>query len=657
MAADPRILLVDPHPHSEPAKRLRDVLARSPGIVSTYPSADALGVDLVDDPAKRPGLIVLGPDVPAPLGIARRLAKLAPEVRLLVAAGSADAEARLRREAIYSAPPGGRLSIVGADAPDLSERIAGLLAGLRQQVKLRTTLDRMKRRLAAPAIVDANEYRRLRVSDRYLASILQHARDAIVTVDATGRVATWNEGASRLFGRAAHQAIGARFADMFHDPDAVEALIRTALVAGACDGSLACGDADHRHVDAGFSAISDPVEGFVGVVAILHDVTDRQRAEEAMQAAARQKDDFLAMLAHELRNPLAPIRNATQILKMIDPPDHRIRSALGVIDRQTQHLGALLDDLLDVARVTRGAIALDRRSTSVDDIVADACEQARSLIETKRHRLAVTRSEPRLHVLGDRKRLVQVIANLLVNAAKYTDEGGSIALAIAAEPERVMISVTDNGIGMDAPLLDRVFELFVQKEQALDRAQGGLGIGLAIARSLVAMHGGSITAKSAGPGRGSTVAVTLPRAPTPPLPQPNASALEPGSEQLALTLMVVDDNVDSAQTLGFLLETEGHTVEVATDPRHALARAQQAAWDAFLLDLGMPGMDGYELARAIRALPHTRPPLLVAITGYGSAADRQKSREAGFDDHLTKPVDIVALTAVLQRHGRSLRTH
>jgi signal transduction histidine kinase/ActR/RegA family two-component response regulator len=381
---------------------------------------------------------------------------------------------------------------------------------------------------------------------------------------------------------------------------------------------------------------------------------ERVRAEEALRLADRRKDEFLAMLAHELRNPLAPIGAAAQLLNMGPPDPERVARTSSIIARQVAHMTGLIDDLLDVSRVTGGLVVLSRDAVDVKRVVADAVEQVRPLIETRRHHLTVHTEPGSAFVEGDYKRLVQVLANLLNNAAKYTPEGGKLLVWMGASDEQVQMSVSDNGIGIASELLPTVFELFSQAERTSDRAQGGLGLGLALVKSLVELHSGSVSASSAGRDSGSEFTVRLPR-----LHRPGGAGEAPGVQATAalrraapLSVLLVDDNVDAAQTMSMLLESAGHRVTVAHDPADALVRARVKPFDACLLDIGLPGMDGYQLARRLRAMPHSRDALIIAITGYGQQFDRDRALQAQFDHYFVKPADPVALFELLAQGAR-----
>jgi signal transduction histidine kinase/CheY-like chemotaxis protein len=387
------------------------------------------------------------------------------------------------------------------------------------------------------------------------------------------------------------------------------------------------------------------------VALMFRDITERTRVEQAFRDADRRKDEFLAMLAHELRNPLAPIAAAAELLQISGGDAARVGQASAVIGRQVRHISGLIDDLLDVSRVTRGMIPLDKIRTDVKRVVADAIEQVRPLLESRGHRLTVQTAPASAFVLGDPKRLVQVAANLLNNAVKYTPHGGDIALNLEVGSGEVRLVVGDNGIGMTAEVLERAFELFAQAEREADRSQGGLGIGLALVKSLVELHGGTVFATSPGLGQGSRFTVCLPhlqqagRAAEPAASSHDARTGKPS----ALQVMVVDDNVDAADMLAMFVDTLGHEVVIEHDSLQALDRLHAFHPDVFLLDIGLPDLDGYELARRIRALPAVAGAVLVAVTGYGDEQARQQASAAGFDHHFVKPLDTEHLIALLDK--------
>jgi PAS domain S-box-containing protein len=378
---------------------------------------------------------------------------------------------------------------------------------------------------------------------------------------------------------------------------------------------------------------------------------ERVRAEQALKQADLRKDQFLAMLAHELRNPLAPISSAAALLKIKELPPETVARTSEVISRQVKHMTGLVDDLLDVSRVSTGRVALARDEVDIKQVIADAVEQVRPLLEARRHHFTSHLVLGEARVVGDYKRLVQVVANLLNNAAKYTPEGGRIAATVQVDADRVCIVVEDNGLGISAELLPHLFALFSQAERTPDRSQGGLGIGLALVRSLVELHSGTVGAQSDGLGTGCTFTVKLPRLQgRGPLPAPALPAATPGAADPMLRVLIVDDNVDAANMLAMLLQAKGYLVEVEADPFRALARAQVQAFDAFLLDIGLPGIDGYELVRRLRAsVPDGQHKRCIAVTGYGGQYDRATALEAGFDELVVKPAEAAQILQLLQQ--------
>jgi PAS domain S-box-containing protein len=372
-------------------------------------------------------------------------------------------------------------------------------------------------------------------------------------------------------------------------------------------------------------------------------------ARRQAEAAGRAKDEFLAMLGHELRNPLAPIRTALQLMRLRGETSAMPERA--AIERQVAHLVRLVDDLLDVSRITRGRVTLEKRPIEVSEVIAKAIEMSRPLVEERKHNLTVSVPQQGLAVNADLDRLAQVFANLLTNAAKYTDPCGTIAVSARREMDRAVVSVRDNGNGIPADLLPHVFDLFSQGSQTLERSEGGLGIGLSIVRSLVAAHDGVVTAHSDGRGNGSEFIVSLPlvaRAAEPAAPTPT-NPISPAMPSPLRTghILVVDDNRDVADLVTDALRFVGYSVDTAYDGPTGLEMATRRPPDVAVLDIGLPGMDGYELARRLRALPSLAGVYLIAITGYGEEAHRRRSSDAGFDQHMVKPVDLDRLQHVL----------
>jgi PAS domain S-box-containing protein len=400
-------------------------------------------------------------------------------------------------------------------------------------------------------------------------------------------------------------------------------------------------------IDVEASANIVQVHGEELLIAIVRDVTERNRATAALHEADRRKDEFLAMLAHELRNPIAPISMAAQLLMGAPGDEARVRQISQVIARQVGHMVSLVDDLLDVSRVTRGLVALEQHALDLNTLLPDAVEQVRPLMDARRHTLLVQPSAEPACICADRLRIVQIAANLLTNAAKYTPEGGHVTLAVRLLPHDVELTVSDNGIGIAPELLPRVFDLFTQAERSPDRSQGGLGLGLALVRSLTELHKGTVAADSGGTGQGSVFSVRLPRldiAAVDVRAIPRRLAALPGR---ALRILLVDDNIDAADTLAAYLAGLGHEVEVRHDARSALALLDAGLPDVCIFDIGLPETDGYTLARQLRALPGGRACKLLALSGYGQERDQDAAEQAGFDQYFVKPVDTGSLAALL----------
>jgi PAS domain S-box-containing protein len=382
------------------------------------------------------------------------------------------------------------------------------------------------------------------------------------------------------------------------------------------------------------------------VLGVTRDVTEAWQAQEALRRADRQKDEFLATLAHELRNPLAPLRNGLSVLQRNPGPEsqQRVRQ---IMERQLDHMVRLVDELLDIARISQGKVVLRREALPVATVLEHAVDAGLPLLEAQGHTLVRPAVDPGWMVHGDITRLAQVVGNLLNNAAKYTPPGGRVTLSVAEEGNDLRITVEDTGLGIPRDMQARVFERFVQAEQHLERAQGGLGIGLSVVRALVEMHGGRVGVESAGHGLGSRFSVWLPRAHDRPAPiRVRGAAVAP---MVPRTVLIVDDNKDAAETLAMVVQFHGHAIHVAIDGPSALVAAREHEPDIVFLDIGMPGMSGYEVATQLRAMPGWDKRLLVALTGWGTQEDRARSEAAGFDLHLTKPVELHAVESVLAR--------
>jgi CheY-like chemotaxis protein len=384
-----------------------------------------------------------------------------------------------------------------------------------------------------------------------------------------------------------------------------------------------------------------------GWVAVLNDVTAHHKMEAALIDADRRKDEFLAILAHELRNPLAPIRNSLHILRMSNQNDPTSERVSEMIERQVNYMVRLVDDLMEVSRITRGKVELRKEPVEVAAIVRSAVETSRPLIEAAGHQLAVAIPSETLTLEGDPVRLTQVVANLLNNSAKYTSAGGQIWLTIRREDDAVMISVRDTGEGIPPDMLSRVFEPFVQIDRRAERAPSGLGIGLALVKNLVEMHGGSVQARSKGPGQGSEFVIRLPLATELNVAHSRRNIIRQSGVLASRRVLVVDDNRDAAESLAMLLKLLGAEVHVVHNGPDALDVLETYKPAVVLLDIGMPGMDGHEVARRIRRQPEFKNVTLIALTGWGQEEDRLRTKSAGFDYHLIKPADANALQTLL----------
>ena len=481
--------------------------------------------------------------------------------------------------------------------------------------------------------------------------------DAVVVTDAQGRVTLLNPVAQALTGWGA-EALGQPLDTVFRivnetTRETVESpvskVIRLGTIVGLANHTvLIAKDASELSIDDSGAPIRDARGRIVGVVLVFRDITERRGSERGLEDADRRKDEFLAMLAHELRNPLAPIRNAAHTLALLGTGDDRVRWVSGVIERQVGLMTRLVDDLLDVSRITSGKITLQRTTVSVGLVLAQAVEAARPPAESRGQTLEVDVPEDAGWVDGDPARLAQVVGNLLDNAIKYTDDGGRIRLRERIVADEVVIVIEDSGVGIEPELLPHVFDLFIQADRSLERKQGGLGLGLTLVRRLVEMHGGRVEAASAGPGLGSAFTIRLPRLAV-EAPE-SEGAVEPAAGQAAgpgRRILVVDDHQDSTDSLALFLRLRGHEVRTAHDGPSALDEIERDCPEVVFLDLGLPGMSGYDVARRVRMMSDPGSVRLVAITGYGTDADRQKTRDAGFDVHLAKPVDPRAVDALL----------
>ena len=514
-----------------------------------------------------------------------------------------------------------------------------------------------------------------------LAAIVESSDDAIVSKTLDGTITSWNRAAEQMFGYSAGEAVGRHItliipSERRGEEDDVLARLRRGEKVDHFETVRQAKDGRRLTISLTVSPIRDTAGRVIGASKVARDISERKHAEEALRESDRHKNEFLAMLAHELRNPLAPICSSLEVLRRLagepsEPAasgtpgapavDSRrvLASALETMERQVGHMVRLVDDLLDLARISRGRIALRWGRVELASVVRHAVEAVRSLCDSMGHELMVTLPPQPVCLDGDPTRLAQIVSNLLNNACKYTPRGGRIWLTVGEDPSAhgsrpgVVISVRDTGVGIAPEQLPRMFDAFTQADSSLESTGSGLGIGLALVKTLVQMHGGTVEARSAGTGQGSEFVVRLPTAAEAPPPGPAATTAATAEPTAAAPrrILVVDDHRDSAESLAMLLELHGHEAHQAHDGPEAVEAATRLRPDVILLDIGLPTLNGYETARRIRERLEGKRLLLVALTGWGQEEDRRRSEEAGFDAHLVKPVDYRALAKVLVDAG------
>jgi PAS domain S-box-containing protein len=496
----------------------------------------------------------------------------------------------------------------------------------------------------------------LRQSEERFRLLVEGVVDyAIFMLDTEGVVTSWNQGAERITGYRREEILG-KHLSRFFPPEDIEAGKPWEELALArregraeCEGWRLRKNGERFWARAVVSVLHDAAGHLRGFAKVTQDLTDRRHLQ-ALEQATKNVNDFIATLAHELRNPLAPIRTAVQVMAKApagDPAQERMRET---IERQSAQLARIVNDMIDISRITRGAIAIEHARVDVAEVARRAAEAAAPLVEAAQHRLLLELPPQPAWVEGDLHRLTQLATNLLNNAARYTPEGGQISLSVRADGPHVRLQVRDNGRGIERELIERIFDMFVQGRAPLGHVSGGLGIGLALSRKIAELHGGTLHARSEGLGKGSEFTLRLPRAQEgeQPAGQDAALAARPDAPQ---RILVVDDNVDAARSLEMLLRSLGHETRVVNDGAEALRAVPEFRPAIVLLDIGMPGIDGYEVARQLRAMRGGDALRIVAITGWGHETDRERSRQAGFDLHLVKPVEPRELVRVLDERG------
>ncbi len=502
---------------------------------------------------------------------------------------------------------------------------------------------------------DISERRRAERTRLRLGAIVESSEDAIFSKDLNGILTSWNRGAEQLYGYSAEEVIGKSVSLLFPPERAEEhAEIMERLKRGERIEHYQTirlrKNGQRFEASVSLSPLKDESGRIIGASDITRDISERARLYEQLQEADHRKDEFLATLAHELRNPLAPIRNALEIMRLAGDSKTTLDQVRTIMERQLQQMVRLIDDLLDVSRIGRGKLTLRTERVDLAGVVRRALEISRPVIEASGHELTVRQPDEPLLVEADVARLVQVFSNLLNNAAKYTERGGRITLTVERQGSDAVVNVQDTGVGISAEHLPHVFEMFAQVDRSIDRSQGGLGIGLTLVKRLTELHGGSVSAHSDGPNKGSVFSVRLPLASEPlAQAQPSSAACPIQTAARPCKVLVVDDHVDAATSMSTILRTLGHDVRVVHEGQKAVEEAASYLPDVVLLDIGLPKMNGYEVASRIRAQPWGKGMKLAALTGWGQEEDKRRATEAGFDHYIVKPVDPAALEELLKQ--------
>jgi signal transduction histidine kinase/CheY-like chemotaxis protein len=531
------------------------------------------------------------------------------------------------------------------------------ISQLRAEIEeLRQRLDESESTLSAirngevdALVIGGKEIYTLEGADHPYRVLVEAMQQGAVTLSPAGAIVFCNTGFSNMVKRPVEKVIGTPIHSLFGASDLPELTRRLSEphIGKQSELTLRTDDGSSLPVLVSFNLL--PLAGMSAVCLVFTDLTEHKHNLE-LRDTDRRKDEFLAMLAHELRNPLAPIANAALVLGLRNQgANEEVRWACDVIERQVRQMTRIVDDLLDVSRITRGKIKLQKAVINVSSIISAAVETSRPLIESRKHRLNITLPSESLEVQADVTRMAQVVTNLLNNAAKYTEEGGQIRICADRDGTEAVISVRDNGVGVSADLLPTIFELFTQADRTIDRSQGGLGIGLTLVRSLVELHGGSVSASSDGFGRGSEFVIRLPLVLTSSNHEHGnlKTGTNGASKSKPQRILVVDDNVDSAKTLASMLKALGHDSLVAHDGPEAIDTARSFKPALVILDIGLPGMNGYMVAEELRSIPELNGTYLAALTGYGEEQDRKRSKESGFNEHFVKPLSFPQLQELI----------
>jgi two-component system, chemotaxis family, CheB/CheR fusion protein len=484
-----------------------------------------------------------------------------------------------------------------------------------------------------------------------LAAIVESSDDAIVSKTLDGIVTSWNPAAARLFGYTAEEMIGRPITtiiplELHAEEVEILARLRRGERIDHYETERIAKDGHRVEVSLTISPIRDGKGVIMGASKIAHDITHRRRNERLLRDADRQKDEFLATLAHELRNPLAPICAAAEVLRHSKTLEPELRAATTILERQARHMRHLVDDLLDMSRITSGRIRLQPEPIELAELLQSVIETYRQTGEATRHRFTLATAAVPIYVNGDRIRLSQIFANILHNAVKYTAPGGQIEITLRTEDRQAVVSFRDNGVGIPTEMLEYVFKPFAQLDRSIEHADGGVGIGLTLAKKLIELHQGSIEARSAGRGKGTEFLIHLPMTTAVPVRQTRVPERRPDTS-VSRRVLIADDNHDAAVSLSMLLQSLGHETRIVHDGIEALEEAELFHPEVVLLDIGMPRLNGYETARRIARRPWAAATQIVAVTGWGQETDRHRAKEAGFHRHLVKPADLDALVDVM----------